>query len=97
MHRSSSVCRADTRSLIWGVAVALLAQALATADEPKAEDLSAIQILHRMEKGYAECKSYRDTGSVKIVFVRDNENRTDEGRMGDTRAGSKGWEQGGHT
>jgi outer membrane lipoprotein-sorting protein len=34
------------------------------------QPLTAEQILERMAKVYADCKSYRDTGSVKTVFIR---------------------------
>jgi outer membrane lipoprotein-sorting protein len=40
------------------------------ADEPKPDALTAKQILDRMAKAYAECKSYRDAGVVKTVIVQ---------------------------
>jgi outer membrane lipoprotein-sorting protein len=46
-----------------------LAQAGAGADEPKPDDPSAKQILDRMAEVYADCKSYRDSGMVKTLFI----------------------------
>jgi hypothetical protein len=39
------------------------------ADEPKQEALTAQQILDRVAKTYATCKTYRDTGIVKSRFI----------------------------
>jgi hypothetical protein len=44
----------------------------------KPDDLSAQQIVERMAKVYAACKSYRDAGSVKTLFVENGGNRTVE-------------------
>ncbi len=38
-------------------------------DVHKLDSPTAAQILARMDKVYANCKSYRDTGVVKIVFA----------------------------
>jgi len=48
------------------------------ADEPKPEALKAEDVLGRMAKVYSGCKSYRDSGVVKTVFVQANGNRTVE-------------------
>ena len=72
------MCRELSRSLIFAAAIALLAQTLATADEPKLDDPSPRQILDRMAKAYADCKSYRDSGVVTTVFVMDTGKRTVE-------------------
>jgi outer membrane lipoprotein-sorting protein len=40
----------------------------ASADEPKPEALKAQDVLDRMAKAYANCKSYRDSGIVRTVF-----------------------------
>ena len=66
------------RSLICGAAIALLSQTLATANEPKLDDPSPKQILDRMAKAYADCKSYRDSGVVTTVFVKNTAKRTVE-------------------
>src|SRR5262249_45207002 len=50
----------------------------AGADEPKPDALKAQDVLDRMAKAYAGCKSYRDTGVVKTVFVEATGNRTVE-------------------
>ena len=78
MRSTSSFCRELPRLLICGATVALLAQARTTADEPKPDDPSPKQILDRMAKAYADCKTYRDSGVVKTLFVQDTGNRTDE-------------------
>jgi len=66
------------RSLIGVATIALLAQTLGRADEPRLGDPSPKQILDRMAKAYGDCKSYRDAGVVKTVLVLDTGNRTDE-------------------
>lgn len=65
MQSTSTIFRELPRLLICGATVALLAQACATADEPKPDDPSAKQILDRMARAYADCKTYRDSGIVK--------------------------------
>ena len=72
------MCRELTRSLLFAAAIALLGQTLATADEPKLDDLSPRQILDRMAKAYGDCKTYRDSGVVTTVFVKDTGKRTVE-------------------
>ena len=49
-----------------------------SADEPKAQALKAEDVLDRMAKAYAGCKSYHDSGVVKTVFVQADGNRTVE-------------------
>ena len=65
-----------------GVVFSLLAAALGTssapADEPKAEAPTAAQILERMGKAYAGCKTYRDSGAVKTDFIGADRNFTSE-------------------
>jgi outer membrane lipoprotein-sorting protein len=46
------------------------------ADEPKPDAMTPQEIFDRMAKVYAGCKSYRDTGVVKTVFVEALGNRT---------------------
>lgn len=40
----------------------------AGADESKTDALTAQELLNRMARVYADCKTYRDTGVVKTVF-----------------------------
>lgn len=54
---------------LLGVLVALLSP-IGSADAPKQNSLTAKQILDRMAETYAGCKSYRDSGIVKTVFVK---------------------------
>jgi Predicted periplasmic protein (DUF2092) len=56
-----------------GGLLAMLLQTQATAD-----DLTAKQIVERMAKEYAQCKSYRDSGVVKTVFIGTDRQRTVE-------------------
>src|SRR5262245_30622258 len=49
-----------------------------SADEPNPEGLKAQDVLDRMAKAYAGCKSYRDSGVVKTVFIEATGNRTVE-------------------
>ena len=78
MRSTSAFCRELRRWLIYGVAVSLLAQTHGTADEPKPDDPAPKQILDRMRKAYADCKTYRDSGVVKVVVVLDTGNHMDE-------------------
>jgi outer membrane lipoprotein-sorting protein len=48
------------------------------AEEPKPEAFKAEDVLGRMAKAYAACKSYQDSGNVKTVFVWADRNRTVE-------------------
>ena len=48
----------------------LVAVGPARAGEPKPEALTARDLLDRMAKAYAGCKSYRDSGVVQTVFVK---------------------------
>lgn len=60
--------------------LALLVSALmltpSVAEE--SEGLTAREILDRMEKTYSSCKSYRDSGVVKTVYITAKEKRTEE-------------------
>ena len=49
-----------------------------SVEQPKPADLSAKQIVERMAKAYTDCKSYRDSGIVKTLFVEKSGNRTVE-------------------
>jgi outer membrane lipoprotein-sorting protein len=49
-----------------------------SADEPKPHALKAQDVLDRMAKTHAACKSYHDSGIVKTVFVQADGNRTVE-------------------
>lgn len=53
----------------------------ATSEESKREELTATQILGRMATVYAQCKSYRDSGVLKTVFIDDTGKRIDERRF----------------
>ena len=66
--------------LIWVLSAVLAASfsPTVTADEPKQDKLPAKQILDRMAKTYAECKSYHDSGLVKTVFIQAAGKRTVE-------------------
>ena len=76
MHPTSSVCPELTRLLVCVAAVALLLPLHAAADPPEPDGPSAKQIVGRMAKAYADCKSYRDSGVVTTLFVQDSGNRT---------------------
>ena len=55
----------------WSCALLVVAATLlAGGVEVKPEALTAVQILDRVSKAYASCRTYRDSGSVKTVFVR---------------------------
>jgi len=58
--------------------VAFVAGQSVYADEPKPDAINAAEVLDRMAKAYAGCKSYHDSGVVKTVFVRANGNQTVE-------------------
>ena len=47
----------------------------ATAEERNLGNLMAKQIVERMAEKYAKCKSYRDSGVVKTVFIRTDRKR----------------------
>ncbi|MGL4551843.1 MAG: RNA polymerase sigma factor [Gemmataceae bacterium] len=48
------------------------------AEEAKPDGLAAKQIVDRMAKAYADCKSYQDSGAVKTLFIENGGNRTVE-------------------
>jgi RNA polymerase sigma factor (sigma-70 family) len=54
------------------------AKVASAPQEAKPADLSAQQIVDRMTEAYADCKSYRDTGLVKTLFVLNVGNHTVE-------------------
>jgi RNA polymerase sigma factor (sigma-70 family) len=51
---------------------------VAAPQEAKPDEPSAQQIVDRMAKAYADCKTYRDSGLVKTLFVEIGGNRTVE-------------------
>lgn len=63
---------------IWGACLLVIGaeKPSADADKPKQEAFTAGQLLGRMAKVYANCKSYRDAGIVKTVFFEANGKRT---------------------
>lgn len=63
--------------ILCPILVASIAR-IGSADEPKQVALTAMQILDRMAKTYADCKSYSDSGLVKTVFIDADGNRTVE-------------------
>jgi outer membrane lipoprotein-sorting protein len=79
MQPTVSFWRGLSLGIVCGATVALLAPVRgATADEPKPEGASAKEIIDRMAEVYAGCKSYRDSGLVKTLFVQKGGNRTVE-------------------
>jgi len=63
------------------VSLAALAASLSTvarASQPQQDSLPARQILERMAKTYAGCKSYRDSGFVRTVYSDALGSRTEE-------------------
>src|SRR5688572_1820229 len=56
--------------------LALGFMALSGLRGPGPRDLDAGSILARMERIYAECDAYRDTGAVKTVYIADGERNT---------------------
>lgn len=66
-------------SLMAGCLLAVLAYTPAPADAPTPQDEpDAGQILNRMAETYAQCKTYRDSGTVTTVFIEAQKRRTDE-------------------
>jgi outer membrane lipoprotein-sorting protein len=67
---------------LWYVLLSLAAGSLlgaapsAAADAPKLDAFTAEQLLDRMSKAYANCKTYRDSGVVKTVFFQATGKRT---------------------
>ena len=51
---------------------------LASASEPKQDALTAKEVLERVAKTYASCKTYRDSGVVRILFIVAVGNFTEE-------------------
>src|SRR5262245_27662568 len=59
----------------------------ASAQEPKPSALTAKEIMERMAKVYGGCKSYRDSGVTRTVYIEDARTRTElllsrESRLG---------------
>jgi outer membrane lipoprotein-sorting protein len=77
LERESRRMRRVGATGIAAIAAVVLALPL-HAGEPQPQVLKARDVLDRMAKAYAGCKSYRDTGVVKIVFVSDTGDRTVE-------------------
>ncbi len=63
--------------VIWSLTLALLLP-LVSASEPKQDALTAKEVLERVAKTYASCKTYRDSGLVRTLFIRATSNRTVE-------------------
>lgn len=53
-------------------------QLAVATDKPQPENLSAKQIVERMTKAYADCKSYQDSGVVTTMFFMADRDRTTE-------------------
>jgi len=67
------------RSLVGCAATTLLlARVLTATNDANLEDPTAKQILDRMAQAYADCKSYKDSGVVKTVFIDASGSRTVE-------------------
>lgn len=62
---------------VWSGLVAAMSHVTA-AEEPEPDVLTAEQILDRMAKAYATCKSYHDSGVVKTIFIKTGGNLTVE-------------------
>jgi outer membrane lipoprotein-sorting protein len=54
----------------------LTANSVGYAAEPHPDTLTAPEILERMAEVYANCKTYRDTGVIKNVYVRGEKEET---------------------
>ncbi len=78
MRLKSLGCRELLGFLVCITLVAFLTKTRATADEPKPADPSASEILDRMAKVYSNCKSYRDSGVVKTLFITRKSKWTNE-------------------
>ena len=63
--------RIDLRQtcVIWYLTATLLLP-LACARKPKQDTLTAKEVVERMAKTYASCKTYRDSGIVRTVFIQ---------------------------
>src|SRR6266446_1183608 len=85
MHRTFSVS-------MWGACLLLLGSGAPSAvpDEPKQDAFTANQLLDRMSKAYADCKSYRDSGIAKTVFIQADGKRTVEKPFTTASASSTG-------
>jgi outer membrane lipoprotein-sorting protein len=63
---------------LTGGALAKFGLAQTAVSEAEEKDLSAAEILERMAKIYAKCKTYQDTGCVTIVFTSADGQHTDK-------------------
>ena len=61
---------------ILRVSVAVAIAVLVGDQRSAPQTLDARQILERTAKVYAECKTYRDSGVVKTLFIQEGRNRT---------------------
>ena len=58
--------------------LAFVAHSLASGDQSTTQPLTAEEILDRMAKVYADCKSYSDSGTVKTTYFQTNRTWTEE-------------------
>jgi outer membrane lipoprotein-sorting protein len=58
--------------------MAALLSSLSYAGEPKQDTLTAQELLEHMAKTYADCKTYRDSGIVRTLFVQADRDHTIE-------------------
>ena len=80
LHKRRIFMRRACSISIWSACLLLLCWAApsAVSSEPKQEAFTAKQVLDRMSKTYAGCKTYGDSGVVKTLFVQDTGTRTVE-------------------
>lgn len=80
LHKRGIFMRRTCSVSIWSACLLLLGWAApsAVASEPQQEAFTAKQVLDRMSKTYAGCKTYGDSGVVKTLFVQDTGTRTVE-------------------
>lgn len=63
---------------LWCCLAAIGVTSLGVADEPATATLTAEDVLARMARVYAECRTYRDTGLVSTLFIDPKKPWTDE-------------------
>lgn len=71
-------CHVVALVVVWCCIVALEVGRSVQREELKPQAKTASDVLRRTAKAYDRCKSYRDTGVVKTVFVEATGNRTIE-------------------
>lgn len=76
MHWSSSITRRVLLFLTGGL-FAQFGFAHTSASEADEEALSAAEILERMARSYANCKTYQDSGCVTTAFIKADGERID--------------------